>query len=274
MKSKAILMALAMMAGALAGCSGDPDGGGNDEFDAATLQGMIEAGLQDFMNNTTVDITTIHYTNETSSTTNYINGSGGSSSTIHVLAGTSQGESSMTDPYAVNSSTTSRQVNPTPSVTDDGMGWSVLNLTIAQEHGEMSNMIGIYAVVTMVGTCVNNVSSNNSSTCSTGDIISQNYDFRYGSTYTNPIFWGENQVDPAISTQCELGFDHDLNLQTTFGPPGIECDLTISMYVEFSDVHWYYSGFDTPTAIEEYDFIWSDWTYYVIWESTPVTMHE
>ena len=100
MKSKAILMALAMITTALAGCAGNPDGGGNDEFDAATLQGMIEAGLQDFMNNTTVDITTVHYNNETSTTTNYINGSGGSSTTMHVLTGTSPGESSFEISYS------------------------------------------------------------------------------------------------------------------------------------------------------------------------------
>ena len=89
MRTTTILIALTMLTTGLAGCTGDPDGGGNDEFDAETLQGMIEAGLQDFMNNTTVEITTNYYTNETSTTTNYVNGSGGGSSTsLHTITGT------------------------------------------------------------------------------------------------------------------------------------------------------------------------------------------
>ena len=46
MDYKATLMVLVLVSSALAGCTGDPDGGGNDEFDAETLQGMIEDGLQ------------------------------------------------------------------------------------------------------------------------------------------------------------------------------------------------------------------------------------
>ena len=45
MDYKATLMVLVLVSSALAGCTGDPDGGGNDEFDAETLQGMIEACL-------------------------------------------------------------------------------------------------------------------------------------------------------------------------------------------------------------------------------------
>ncbi len=94
MRTTTILIALTMLTTGLAGCTGDPDGGGNDEFDAETLQGMIESGLEDFMNNTTVEITTNYYTNETSTTTNNINGSGGvSDSSLHVLAGVETGES-------------------------------------------------------------------------------------------------------------------------------------------------------------------------------------
>ena len=61
MSYKVALLALILVSSTLAGCTGDPDGGGNDEFDAETLQGMIESGLQDFMNNTTVEITNNYY---------------------------------------------------------------------------------------------------------------------------------------------------------------------------------------------------------------------
>ena len=76
MRTTTILIALTMLATSLAGCTGgDPDAGGNDEFDAETLQGMIEAGLQDFMNNTTVEITNNYYgSSQTGSATG--NGSG------------------------------------------------------------------------------------------------------------------------------------------------------------------------------------------------------
>ena len=95
MRMITILIALTMLTTGLAGCTGDPDGG-SDDFDAETLQGMIEAGLQDFMNNTTVEITTNYYTNETSTTTNYVNGSGGgSTSSMHVLAGVETGDSEL-----------------------------------------------------------------------------------------------------------------------------------------------------------------------------------
>ena len=100
MRTVTILIGLTLLTTGLAGCTGDPDGGG-DDFDAETLQGMIEAGLQDFMNNTTVEITTNYYTNETSTTTNNVNGSGGvSASSVHALSGTDPGESSFVVSYS------------------------------------------------------------------------------------------------------------------------------------------------------------------------------
>ena len=102
MKAIALPMVLLMLTATLAGCTGgDPDGGdGTDGIDAETLQGMIEAGLQDFMNNTTVEITTNYYTNETSTTTNNVNGSGdASTSSLHALSGTDPGESSLDISY-------------------------------------------------------------------------------------------------------------------------------------------------------------------------------
>ena len=47
MDYKATLMVLVLVSSALAGCTGDPDAGGNDEIDAETLQ-----NLQDFINGT------------------------------------------------------------------------------------------------------------------------------------------------------------------------------------------------------------------------------
>ena len=47
MKYKAALLTLVLVSGTLAGCTSDPDGGGNDEIDAETLQ-----NLQDLINGT------------------------------------------------------------------------------------------------------------------------------------------------------------------------------------------------------------------------------
>ena len=63
MKSKAILMTLAMMSAALAGCTGSD---GVAEIDDATLQELFDDNIQDFMNNTSVTVhQEIHYHNNT-----------------------------------------------------------------------------------------------------------------------------------------------------------------------------------------------------------------
>ncbi len=42
MQSKATLMVLVLLSGTIAGCTGDPDGGGVDEIDPETLQSIME----------------------------------------------------------------------------------------------------------------------------------------------------------------------------------------------------------------------------------------
>ena len=74
MKSKAILMALAMMTTALAGCTSGTDG--VPEVDEDALNELIQNNLQDFINNTTVIVNQdFQYHNNT--TTNYQVGGGG-----------------------------------------------------------------------------------------------------------------------------------------------------------------------------------------------------
>ena len=63
MKTKAILMTLAMMSAALAGCTGSD---GVTEIDDETLQQLFDDNIQDFMNNTSVTVNQeIHYHNNT-----------------------------------------------------------------------------------------------------------------------------------------------------------------------------------------------------------------
>ena len=67
MKSKAILMALAMMTTALAGCTGTD---GVTEVDEDALNELIDANLQDFINNTTIVVNN-HYHNNTTVNNNH-----------------------------------------------------------------------------------------------------------------------------------------------------------------------------------------------------------
>ena len=77
MKSKAILMALAMMTTALAGCTGGTDG--VPEVDEDALNELIQNNLQDFINNTTVVVNQdFHYHNNTT----YVVDDGDYSSTV------------------------------------------------------------------------------------------------------------------------------------------------------------------------------------------------
>ena len=64
MKTKAALLTLVLVSSALAGCTGDPDAGGNDEIDSDALQDLFDEHFQDFINNTTVTVNN-HYHNNT-----------------------------------------------------------------------------------------------------------------------------------------------------------------------------------------------------------------
>ena len=95
MRIIAPMMILIMMTSTLAGCTGgDPDGGGNDEIDMDILNQLIDDNLQDFINNTTIEVTNNYYDSENSTTINYVNGSSTMTSTLHVVAGTYSGTTS------------------------------------------------------------------------------------------------------------------------------------------------------------------------------------
>ena len=56
MDYKATLMALVLVSSALAGCTGDPDGGGGDEIDSDALQNLFDEHFQDFINMSLIHI--------------------------------------------------------------------------------------------------------------------------------------------------------------------------------------------------------------------------
>ena len=85
-------MALVLVSSALAGCTGDPDGGGNDEIDSDALQNLFDEHFQDFLNNTTITVNNHYHNNTTISSTSTdnsvsnINGSGiGSDSVMNMF---------------------------------------------------------------------------------------------------------------------------------------------------------------------------------------------
>ena len=362
MRTTTILVALTMLTTSLSGCTGgDPDGGGNDEFDAETLQGMIEAGLQDFMNNTTVEIN--YYTNETSTTTNNVNGSGGvSSSSLHALSGTDPGESSFVvsyseydndlallvreDAYPGASAGYSAQgldganicvgigsvweaelvdwfsarsiaftsvpvadlaeatakfidgscdvmvgergyleikqmqlysdgsmggvdiwitysIGDASGGTEDystAAGWSVLNLTIEQDYGTSSYLAAAHGEITLTGTCIANCTNQSA-------VIHHTYVFSTES-FTANYSTSSGGID--FSNTCE-GITNLDSWPGFFGPPGLECELDMTMFASLNAAYWW--EYDI-TSFDDYDFAWSDWSYYVLWQSTAVTMHE
>ena len=65
MDYKATLMALVLVSSALAGCTGDPDGGGGDEIDSDALQDLFDEHFQDFINNTTITVINNYHNNTT-----------------------------------------------------------------------------------------------------------------------------------------------------------------------------------------------------------------
>ena len=64
MQTKAALMVLVLLSGTIAGCTSDPDGGGNDGIDSDALDDLFDEYFQDFVNNTSITVIN-HYHNNT-----------------------------------------------------------------------------------------------------------------------------------------------------------------------------------------------------------------
>ena len=79
MHTKAALMILVLLSGTIAGCTGDPDGGGGDELDSDALQDLFDEHFQDFINNTTLTVNNHYYNNTT-----YVVDDGDYSSTTNI----------------------------------------------------------------------------------------------------------------------------------------------------------------------------------------------
>jgi len=80
MQTKAALMVLVLLSGTIAGCTGDPDGGGNDGIDSDALDDLFDEYFQDFVNNTSITVIN-HYHNNTTYVVD--DGDYSSSNTVH-----------------------------------------------------------------------------------------------------------------------------------------------------------------------------------------------
>ena len=65
MQTKAALMVLVLLSGTIAGCTSDPDGGGNDGIDSDALDELFDQYFEDFVNNTTITVNNHYYNNTT-----------------------------------------------------------------------------------------------------------------------------------------------------------------------------------------------------------------
>ncbi|MBT5508951.1 MAG: hypothetical protein HOK23_04380 [Euryarchaeota archaeon] len=139
-------------------------------------------------------------------------------------------------------------------------GWSVLNLTIEQEFGASSYLLTVHSEITLTGTCISNCTDQSA-------VILQTYVFsteRFEANYST----SSGGID--FSNTCE-GLTNLDSWPGYFGPPGLECELDMTMFASLSTANWREYDF---TSYEDYEFAWSDWSYYVLWQSTAVTMHE
>jgi len=120
MDYKATLMVLVLVSSALAGCTGDPDGGGGDEIDSDALQDLFDEHFQDFLNNTTITVNNHYYNN----TTNVVDDGDYSSTTINEYNNTTinEGDQSSTNNYNNQTENDYSALNYTWSSAGNGSG--------------------------------------------------------------------------------------------------------------------------------------------------------
>jgi len=139
-------------------------------------------------------------------------------------------------------------------------GWSVLNLTIEQDYGASSYLLAAHGEITLTGTCIANCSNQSA-------VIYHTYVFSTES-FTANYSTSSGGID--FSNTCE-GITNLDSWPGYFGPPGLECELDMTMFASLNLAYWW--EYDI-TSFDDYEFAWSEWSYYVLWQSTAVTMHE
>ena len=225
MKTKAVLMALAMMTTALAGCTSGTDG--VPEVDEDALNELIQDNLQDFINNTTVVVNQdFHYHNNTTidntdNSVSNVNGSGApiGSHSYHATAGTSVPDS------------------PTIVGFDNSGGFALIVRSDAYSHGHWSGTVPIGAWDLMgVNICVE--------IGSTGEQILQDYFSANSMTFTSvPVADAAETTAKLIDGSCDaMTSEGDTVHETRSSLPGNLSDDGTWIAVVVSDSGW--SGYE------------------------------
>jgi hypothetical protein len=140
MDYKATLMVLVLVSSALAGCTGDPDGGGGDEIDSDALQDLFDEHFQDFLNNTTITVNNHYHNNTTVVNNDYdtnndynntTNVDGGEINNYNQYNGSGAGSASIMQMFTVNWEHTDDI-----QIIDYGSRIVTLNDTLQQTSGE------------------------------------------------------------------------------------------------------------------------------------------
>ena len=138
MRTTTILIALTMLTTGLAGCTGDPDGGGNDEIDSDALQDLFDEHFEDFINNTTITVNNHYHNNTTVVNNDYdtnndynntTNVDGGEINNYNQYNGSGAGSDSIMQMFTVNWAHSDVQI------IDYGSRMVTLNDTLQQTSG-------------------------------------------------------------------------------------------------------------------------------------------
>ena len=146
-------------------------------------------------------------------------------------------------------------------------GYNQIDLTISQDEGYSTALIGVSIQVKAIGNCLANCTSDDNQI--TLDLNRYAWLSYLGTE--DPYYWSWGNSISVIST-C------DNNMSFTSGKigylmfPGLACEHTIT--TEFPIQINQYSEQYNNYELENYEFYWTDWTYVLHWETTPVTLLE
>jgi len=131
-----------------------------------------------------------------------------------------------------------------------------LELTINQNEGFSTYIIEVYAIVTLTGDCIN---------CTNNQSI-DNYQEVFEINSINPpnlglpFFFNAAYGSTGVSN-CDLSLEQSFDSEGLMFGPGLECEHMITFSVGSSALD------------ANYEYSWSDWSYYIHWSSNPVETH-
>ena len=119
---------------------------------------------------------------------------------------------------------------------------SRVDFSFEQEYGTSLGIGYFYAEISVEGNCVTD--------CNSSD-VSTSHTFTYPHPYLHEVMFSE----------CSIP-DYGLMSSNEIMLPGLDCTLTISLhaYIEYERAN--------------YEYVWSDWAYYITWSESEVTIED